>query len=316
MGTFGDRLKKEREQRGISLDDISLTTKIGTRLLRALEEEKFDQLPGGIFNKGFVRAYARHIGVDEDQAVADYMTAVGADQPKPAEEVFPLQAPAQRPPKPEPAPRIHVVREGRREPAAEVPWGMLAILLLVVALAFASWSYFHREPALERNRVAPPSTAQPAPPAAPSPQTTTPPTAPSSANTQTRPVRSAEAPIQGGRSRGSQAGSVQQAALSEAIPPSGMFSVRLKANEESEQCWVSITVDGKPPDEASLGVPYEKTIQASREIVVRAGSVGAIDIFFNGLRLPVQGDYGEVKTLVFHADGLQAPPLKLPAQVR
>src|SRR6266481_6432726 len=77
MGTFGDRLKKEREQRGISLDDISLTTKIGTRMLRALEEEKFDQLPGGIFNKGFVRAYARHVGLDEEQAITDYLSALG-----------------------------------------------------------------------------------------------------------------------------------------------------------------------------------------------------------------------------------------------
>src|SRR6201987_4368423 len=85
MGSFGDRLKKEREQRGITLDDISLTTKIGTRLLRALEEEKFEQLPGGIFNKGFVRAYARHVGLDEDQTVADYMTAAGGPQPQPAE---------------------------------------------------------------------------------------------------------------------------------------------------------------------------------------------------------------------------------------
>src|ERR1700752_3726965 len=85
MGSFGDRLKKEREQRSISLDDISLSTKIGTRMLRALEEEKFEQLPGGIFNKGFVRAYARHVGLDEEQTLADYMTAAGGPQPQPAE---------------------------------------------------------------------------------------------------------------------------------------------------------------------------------------------------------------------------------------
>src|SRR5215469_8425685 len=98
MGSFGDRLKKEREQRGITLDDISLTTKIGTRLLRALEEEKFEQLPGGIFNKGFVRAYARHVGLDEDQTVADYMSAVGANQPHATEgqQSFPIQVPQER----------------------------------------------------------------------------------------------------------------------------------------------------------------------------------------------------------------------------
>ena len=77
MGSFGDRLRREREQRGITLDDVALTTKIRAGLLKALEEEKFDQLPGGIFNKGFVRAYARHLGIDEDQAVADYLSAAG-----------------------------------------------------------------------------------------------------------------------------------------------------------------------------------------------------------------------------------------------
>src|SRR5262249_59252047 len=80
MGSFGDRLKKQREQRSISLDDIALSTKIGTRMLRALEEEKFEQLPGGIFNKGFVRAYARHVGLDEEQTLSEYMTALGEAQ--------------------------------------------------------------------------------------------------------------------------------------------------------------------------------------------------------------------------------------------
>ena len=59
--------------RGISLEEIAEATKIGTRSLRALEEQDFDKLPGGIFNKGFVRAYARYLGLDEEQAVADYL---------------------------------------------------------------------------------------------------------------------------------------------------------------------------------------------------------------------------------------------------
>ena len=77
MASFGAQLKQERERKGVTLEDISLTTKIGTRMLRALEEEHFDQLPGGIFNKGFIRAYARCLGMDEEQAVADYLVATG-----------------------------------------------------------------------------------------------------------------------------------------------------------------------------------------------------------------------------------------------
>jgi cytoskeletal protein RodZ len=80
VGSFGDKLRKQREQRGIALDAISNTTKISTRMLRAIEEEDFDQLPGGVFNKGFVRAYARHVGLDEEEAVTDYLAALRESQ--------------------------------------------------------------------------------------------------------------------------------------------------------------------------------------------------------------------------------------------
>ena len=82
VSTFGARLKREREKRSITLEDVSVSTKISLRMLRALEEERFEQLPGGIFNKGFVRAYARHLGIDEDQAVADYLESAGETTPK------------------------------------------------------------------------------------------------------------------------------------------------------------------------------------------------------------------------------------------
>ncbi len=99
MESFGARLKREREQRKITLDDISLATKIGTRFLAALEAEHFDQLPGGIFNKGFVRAYARHLGIDENQAIADFVAASAPTLPEsPAEDTPVLAAMAVRVP--------------------------------------------------------------------------------------------------------------------------------------------------------------------------------------------------------------------------
>src|ERR1700728_4764280 len=80
VGTFGEKLRQQREQRGLSLDAISTITKISPRMLRAIEEEHFDQLPGGVFNKGFVRAYARIVGLDEDEAVTDYLAALRENQ--------------------------------------------------------------------------------------------------------------------------------------------------------------------------------------------------------------------------------------------
>jgi len=80
VGSFGEKLRKQREQRGIALEAISNATKISPRMLRALEEEHFEQLPGGVFNKGFVRAYARQVGLNEEEAVADYLTALRESQ--------------------------------------------------------------------------------------------------------------------------------------------------------------------------------------------------------------------------------------------
>src|SRR5260370_36201088 len=89
MSAFGERLRREREMRGITLDELSESTKISRRHLESLEREDFDSLPGGIFNKGFVRSYARFLGLDEDQAVADY-SAANNEQPSPPDQ-FPLE---------------------------------------------------------------------------------------------------------------------------------------------------------------------------------------------------------------------------------
>src|ERR1700676_3471653 len=79
-GTFGESLKREREMRGVTLDEISAATRIATRFLRAIESEEWEQLPGGVFNRGFVRAVARYLGLDEENTVAEYTLAVG-DRP-------------------------------------------------------------------------------------------------------------------------------------------------------------------------------------------------------------------------------------------
>src|ERR1700675_2320190 len=74
-GTFGESLKREREMRGVSLDEISAATRIAVRFLTAIENEQWDQLPGGVFNRGFVRAVAHYLGLDEENIVAEYALA-------------------------------------------------------------------------------------------------------------------------------------------------------------------------------------------------------------------------------------------------
>jgi len=69
---FGEHLKREREMRGVSLEEVAAATRISTRFLEAIENEQWDRLPGGIFNRGFIRAIARFLGLDEDSLVAEY----------------------------------------------------------------------------------------------------------------------------------------------------------------------------------------------------------------------------------------------------
>lgn len=73
MPSFGETLRRERELRQISLREISEATKINLRYLDSLERDDFRHLPGGVFNKGFVRAYAQYIGVDADGMVDAYL---------------------------------------------------------------------------------------------------------------------------------------------------------------------------------------------------------------------------------------------------
>jgi cytoskeleton protein RodZ len=72
MGRFGEKLKAEREARGVRLEDIAKQTRVSVRLLSAIESERFDLLPGGVFNVSFIRQYCRHVGLDEDTIVAEF----------------------------------------------------------------------------------------------------------------------------------------------------------------------------------------------------------------------------------------------------
>ena len=102
MTNFGATFKKARESRGISLDQIAHGTRIRARFLAAIENEEFQVLPGGFFNRGFVRSFAEAVGLDPDQAVEDYerlssvpppndvLASATAGPPKSARNLYPV----------------------------------------------------------------------------------------------------------------------------------------------------------------------------------------------------------------------------------
>jgi cytoskeletal protein RodZ len=145
--SFGAELRRERELRQISLREVAQATKINLRYLEALERNDFAYLPGGLFNRGFVRAYCEHIGVDPEAMVNAYLleeqaqASPGGDRDSrlwrgPRKGLGPARE-AGAPAEPQPA---VAVRPGRRRGLRLV----LAALLLAAASAALLWWLFAR----------------------------------------------------------------------------------------------------------------------------------------------------------------------------
>ena len=76
---FGTRMKRSREERGVSLRQIADVTRISVVALEALERNEISRLPGGIFSRGIVRSYALEVGLDPEQTVRDFLASFPED---------------------------------------------------------------------------------------------------------------------------------------------------------------------------------------------------------------------------------------------
>jgi cytoskeletal protein RodZ len=138
MGTFGDTLRQEREFRGITLDAITRDTKISNHHLVALEQEHFNQLPGGVFNKSMVREYARVVGLDQEEWVGRYLTAHQSTGLASDEDGWMRFA--------ENASKARIGNREGRAPDQRLRWTGIGVLLLLVAgLTWFVWSYVHKK---------------------------------------------------------------------------------------------------------------------------------------------------------------------------
>lgn len=73
MVSFGKKIRRERQRRGITLVEVSNATKISLQYLGALERNDFRKLPGGVFNRGYVRAFAQSVGANPERMVRAYL---------------------------------------------------------------------------------------------------------------------------------------------------------------------------------------------------------------------------------------------------
>ena len=70
--SIGRVLKQEREERRVSIEELSSTTRIPRKSLECLEEDRFEDLPSGVFVRGFIKAYASAVDIDADEMLARF----------------------------------------------------------------------------------------------------------------------------------------------------------------------------------------------------------------------------------------------------
>jgi cytoskeleton protein RodZ len=277
---FGERLRREREMRGVSLEEIAERTKIGTRLLKALEDEQFELLPGGIFNKGFVRAYANYLGMDEEQAVAEYLQAAGQAEPD-------VQLIAQQSDRSD-------IRYREPVPVGNRGFPFLPVLLLVlVAVAgFGGWKLYQQhmaeQDAARAEQQPSVSTAENPPPVAEVPQNSHPDSSTATMGSQ--------APSSGAQS------SVGTAESKSPVEASG-FDVVVRTKGRA---WVSLKADGKILVRGILDADQSRTLHANQEIVIWTGNAGMTDVSFQGKAVPLEGGPNEALVMVFTPEGLKS----------
>ncbi len=128
--TIGEQLRIAREQRGISLREISDQTRISVHYLESIESDDYKRLPGGIFNRSFVKAYARSVGYDEKVAVEAY-TRLMREKGEPGDDLpmTPLHS------------KVYTDAKATRSPILTVVLAIVILAILTaIALALLNWA--------------------------------------------------------------------------------------------------------------------------------------------------------------------------------
>jgi cytoskeleton protein RodZ len=285
-GTFGENLKREREMRGVSLDEISAATRIATRFLQAIENEQWDQLPGGVFNRGFVRAVAHYLGLDEENIVAEYVLAAGDRQSVPVWTGSP--------------PKV----------TTEQPWlAWIVAAVIVVALLAGGWFGVRRFSAWRAARRAARSgavSASASPVAADLPANT----APTAAPDETTPnPDAAQAPpsvmADSAPATNAMPPAISPDATPATAPVAGPFELKVEAGKKTK---VTVKADANRVFDGTMKAGENHTFTARDQFEISARDAGALQIELNGKTIPPIGLAGHAGKTTLTREALKGVP--------
>ncbi len=271
-GTFGESLKREREMRGVALEEISTATRIATRFLQAIENEQWDQLPGGVFNRGFVRAVARYLGLDEENIVAEYTLAVGD---RPSVPVWTGRPPVVTPDQP------------------WIAWIVTAaiILLLLAGGWFGTRKFLARRAAKRAVQAANLNVSQPSGLAAASQQTAAEPIPPNNV-----------AATQDGTSSAPALAADSSSSTAPASPATDRFELKIEATKRTK---VTVVADNDMVFDGTIKAGENQFFSAADHFQVSAKDAGALQLELNGKPLAPIGSSGHSAKVTLTRDALK-----------
>jgi len=307
MASVGDYLSGLRQRRGLSVDEVSRTTRVAPRYLEALESDRFDALPAAVFTRGFILAYCQALGEPPEEALALYDGRDGVPVSPPR----PTSAPALRPPA--------INGEPRSRSAVLVSF----VLLVILGMALFSVALMTQPAREERvDRGVPPVAEAPAPVTTP-PQSTHPAGSLPASTTSTvaaptppatRPPTVAAAPLVAPAAAASTAGAptaaqpaTTSAAAPEAVRPAappwlpevqaatgGVASPYRLVARVSEATWIRVRTEDGHSSEETVPAGQMREWVSNRPFVLTLGNAGGVTLELNGRTLPPLGPSGAV----------------------
>jgi cytoskeleton protein RodZ len=324
MASFGEHLRQIRELKGLSVEDVSRASKINPHFIAALEIDNFDVLPGGVFNRGFIKAYARCCGADERELLSEYDQLLKQKR-GPDLQLLPVDKP---------------VSTEKSRPTGRYTPAIIAFVLIVIVGGFfyirSTRTKLSPKPEVENAAVQPPPTGVQSP-ASSSPSTAENPVLPavlppnpsgepspgSGPETDTtgtsKPADSSKPGLPGSKS--DTAKDQSTSALGEKKPPStpapeaqgnpeekkpaegvtvargkGPISLQIAAKENT---WLSIRKDGQEVYRKIMLSKETLHFSAKEKLEIVCGNAGGVTFTVDGRTLPPLGRTGEVKSVTY-----------------
>ena len=293
--------------RKITLQEIAATTKIGTRALQALENEQFDQLPGGIFNKGFVRSYARCVGLDEEKTVAAYMAAAQVAAPETDLQALSSQMVNAR----------DAAQSGGGGMSAASVMGVVAVLVALVlgGLWLREQRKESREAAAGKAAAAISAVVPAAPvvtaPVAPAEPVATPTDGAQPGTAGATPGEglntSKDAALNASQNaKQSPSQSAKQGPSQSATQGAAPVEISISA---TQRAWISVRSDGKPVETLTLDPDNpelrSRSYKAQDKLMVVTGNPAGLSVTYNGKPAGSLGPSGQRATITFTPEGME-----------